>query len=88
MPALTTPLPSAAQITALQQVREYPAINVLLSTTPAAQLTRADASRLDALAAQAVDRVRAELQPAAAAPTVRRLRALLEQARTGPPPRR
>ncbi len=84
MPALTTPLPAAAQITALQQVREYPAISVLLSTTPAAQLTHADALRLDALATQAVDRVRTELQPAAAAPAVRRLRSLLDQARTGP----
>ncbi len=84
MPVMTTPLPTAAQITALQQVREYPAISVLLSTTPAAQLNRPDALRLDALAAQAVDRVRAELQPAAAAPAVRRLRTLLEQARNGP----
>lgn len=84
MPALTTPLPAAAQTTALQQVREYPAISVLLSTAPATQLTRADALRLDALAAQAIDRVHAELEPAAAAPAVRRLRTLLEQARNGP----
>ncbi len=84
MPVMTTSPPTAAQITALQRVREYPAISVLLSTTPAAQLTRADALRLDALAVQAVDRVRAELQPAAAAPAVRRLRTLLEQARSGP----
>jgi hypothetical protein len=32
-----------AQVTALQQVREYPAISILLTTTPAAQLTHADA---------------------------------------------
>lgn len=84
MPALMTSLPAAAQITALQQVREYPAISVLLTTTPAAQLSRADALRLDALATQAVDRVRAELRPEAAAPAVRRLHHLVEQARTGP----
>lgn len=76
--------PSAAQVVALQQVREYPAISVLLTTTAAAQLTRADALRLDALATQAVDRVRAELQPEAAAPAVRRLHNLVEQARRGP----
>ncbi len=84
MPTTTTPLPAAAQITALQEVREYPAISLLLTTTPAAQLGHADALRLDALAAQAVDRVRAELQPDAAAPAVRRLRVLLDQARRGP----
>ncbi|RZU46608.1 hypothetical protein EV385_6683 [Krasilnikovia cinnamomea] len=84
MPATTTAPPAAAQITALQQTREYPAISVLLTTTPAAQLTRGDALRLDALAADAVDRVRAELQPDAAAPAVRRLQTLLEQAHHGP----
>ena len=83
-PTATAPSPAAAQITALQQVHEYPAISLLLTTTPAAQLSRADALRLDALAARAVDRVRAELQPDAAAPAVRRLTALVEQARRGP----
>ncbi|MEV4702894.1 hypothetical protein [Actinoplanes sp. NPDC049316] len=77
-------VPAPAQVTALQQVRDYPAISVLLSTTPAAELHTADALRLDALAGQAVARVRAELQPAAAAPAVRRLAALVEQARRGP----
>jgi hypothetical protein len=81
--ATATP-PVAAEVSALQQVHEYPAISVLLTTTPAAQLGRADALRLDALAAQAVDRVRTELQPAAAAPAVRRLQALLKEARQGP----
>lgn len=85
MPAMTTPLPAApAQIIALQQVREYPAISVLLNTTPGPQLTSADVLRLEALAAQAVDRVRAELQPEAAAPAVGRLQQLVEQARRGP----
>jgi hypothetical protein len=81
--ATATP-PAAAQVSALQQVNEYPAISVLLTTTPAAQLGHADAVRLNALATQAIDRVRAELQPAAAAPAVRRLQALVEQARKGP----
>lgn len=82
LPAATVPAP--AQITALQQVREYPAISVLLTTTPAAQLTRADALRLDALAAHAADRVHTELPPETAAPAVRRLHDLVAQARRGP----
>ncbi len=83
-PVAQTSVPSAAQITELQSVREYPAISLLLTTTPAAELTHADALRLDALAARAVDRIRAELQPAAAAPAVRRLHALIDEARRGP----
>lgn len=88
-PSLTLALPLAtipapAQITALQQVREYPAISLLLSTTPAAELTGADAFRLDALAAEAVQRLRDELQPAAAAPAIGRLHTLLDQAHRGP----
>ncbi|GAA3273636.1 hypothetical protein Dvina_37505 [Dactylosporangium vinaceum] len=77
-------IPAAAQVTALQQVREYPAVSLLLSTTPAAVLTRADALRLDALAASAVDRLDDELQPEAALPAIRRLHRLVEQARRGP----
>ncbi|MDP9817879.1 baeRF3 domain-containing protein [Spirilliplanes yamanashiensis] len=80
----TATAPAAAQITALQQVHEYPAVSVLLSTTPAAQLGHADALRLDALAGRAIDRLRTELQPAAAAPAVRRLRVLVDRARRGP----
>lgn len=76
--------PAAAQIIALQEVHEYPAISVLLNTTPAAELTDADALRLDTLADRAVERVRAELQPAAAAPAVRRLAALVARAHRAP----
>ena len=65
MPATTITLPAAAQITALPDVREYPAISVLLSTAPTAQLGHADAVRLDALTTQAIDRVRADLAVAA-----------------------
>ncbi|TWJ22314.1 hypothetical protein [Micromonospora endolithica] len=77
-------VPSPGQITALQAVREYPAISLLLTTTPAAELAHADLLRLEALAGQAVERVRAELRPEAAAPAVRRLRDLVDQARRGP----
>lgn len=68
----------------LQQVREYPAISLLLSTTPVAELTGADALGLDALTAEAVERLRGELQSAAAAPAIGRLHTLLGQARHGP----
>ncbi|GAA5180468.1 hypothetical protein GCM10023322_12840 [Rugosimonospora acidiphila] len=76
--------PSAAQIAALQKIREYPAISVLVTTTPAAVLGAEDALRLDALAGRAVHRVRGELCPATAAPAVERLNALLALARRGP----
>jgi hypothetical protein len=76
--------PAAAQITALQAVREYPAISVLITTTPAAQLTHADTLRLNALASRAIQRVSVELQPAAARPAVRGLANLVAQARHGP----
>src|SRR5512139_2603084 len=81
-PAVT--VPSAGQVTALQSVREYPAISLLLTTTPGATLAHADALRLEGLAGQAVERVRAELRPEAAAPAVRRLRDLVDEARRGP----
>ncbi|WP_431920926.1 hypothetical protein [Nonomuraea jabiensis] len=77
-------IPAPAQITVLQQVRQYPAVSLLLNTTPAAELTRADALRLDALAADAVQRLRDELQPAAADPAIGRLHTLIDQARHGP----
>lgn len=85
-PTLADPAPvlSAAQVTALQAVREYPAISVLLTTSPGAELTRADALRLEGLAARAVERVREELVPEAAVPAARRLNALVERARRGP----
>ncbi|PWU56815.1 hypothetical protein DLJ47_04945 [Micromonospora sp. S4605] len=64
-------------------MREYPAISLLLTTTPSAVLAHADALRLDTLAEQAASRVPAELQPAAA-PAVRRLHDLVCRARGGP----
>ncbi|GAA0838334.1 hypothetical protein ACFQVD_08755 [Streptosporangium amethystogenes subsp. fukuiense] len=77
-------IPAPAQITALQQVREYPAVSLLLSTNPAAELTRADALRMEGLAAEAVQRLRSELQPAVADPVIGRLHRLIDQARHGP----
>jgi hypothetical protein len=78
----TVPIP--AQVTALLQVHEYPAVSLLLTTTPAAELIRSDDLRLDALAATAIERLRAELPPDTTAPLVRRLHELIEQAHAGP----
>jgi hypothetical protein len=78
-------IPASAQITALQQVREYPTISLLLSTKPRPPRSpAADALRLDALAAEAVQRLRSELRPAAAAPAIGRLQTLIDQAHRGP----
>ncbi len=78
----TVPIPT--QVTALPQVNEYPAVSLLLTTTPAAELVRADAQRLDALAATAVQRLRRELPPETTTPVVRRLHKLIDQAHAGP----
>lgn len=82
--SILSTLPIPAQVTALLQVHEYPAVSLLLTTTPAAELIPADALRLDELAATAVQRLRAEPPPDTTAPVVRRLHGLVEQARSGP----
>jgi hypothetical protein len=77
-------VPIPAQVTALLQVQEYPAVSLLLTTTPATALIRSDAQRLDALAATAAQRLRAELPPETTTPVVRRLHKLIDQAHAGP----
>lgn len=52
------PMPTAEQIVLLQAIRGYPALSVLLSTTPAPVMSPGDAMRLDRLVEGAVDRVR------------------------------
>ena len=54
------PVPSAAQVAALQGVRGYPCISVLLGTTPGPRLTPTDITRLQQLLGQASDRLRTE----------------------------
>jgi len=64
--AFPPPPPTPEQIVLLQAVQDYPALSVLVSTTPAPVMTPADATRVRARVAQAVERVRREqLGPAA-----------------------
>jgi hypothetical protein len=54
------PPPSPEQVVLLQAVRSYPAVSVLLNTTPARAMTAADAARLRGLVDLAARRLRAE----------------------------
>ncbi|MER7070337.1 hypothetical protein [Terrabacter sp. NPDC000476] len=54
------PSPTPTDVLALQSVRDYPAISVLCTTTPAPVMTTGDLDRLEALVEDAVQRVRAE----------------------------
>ncbi len=54
------PVPTAAEVLALQAVHEYPAISILCSTDGAPVMTPAAAARLEQLADDATRRVRAE----------------------------
>ena len=60
-PLAALPLPSPADVVALQGVRDYPAVSVLCSTEPSARMTRGDARRLAVLVSGAADRLTAEL---------------------------
>jgi hypothetical protein len=52
--------PSAEQVVLLQAVRDYPAVSLLLSTTPAPVMTATDAASLRRLLVQAEQRLRSE----------------------------
>ena len=54
------PLPTPAEVLDLQSVRTYPAVSVLVSTRPAARMSREDAARLGGLVDLALARVAAE----------------------------
>lgn len=54
------PLPSAAEVVAVQAVEDYPAVSVLCSTDPAPVMTRESAARLSRLVDDAVARLRDE----------------------------
>jgi len=56
----TPSLPTAEQVVLLQCLRGYPLVSLLLSTTPSAALSGAEAVRLHQLLAQATRRLRAE----------------------------
>ncbi len=51
------PLPTAAEVVAVQAVQDYPAVSVLCATRPAAQMSRSCVARLNGLVGQAVQRL-------------------------------
>lgn len=56
----TPALPTAEQVVLLQSVRSYPAVSLLMNTTPSTALSGAEAIRLNQMLAQATRRLRAE----------------------------
>jgi len=74
------PLPTPPDVVELQEVREYPAVSVLLSTDPAERMTATDAARLDALVAEARVRLEGELGHGPAGALRDRLRLLAADA--------
>lgn len=63
---------------------DYPAVSVLLPTTPVVRLASRDGELLDRLVKQAAARLIAELPPERAEPIVTRLRCLVLEAQSGP----
>ncbi|MGL5911475.1 MAG: hypothetical protein ACRCZP_15860, partial [Phycicoccus sp.] len=74
------PMPSHGEVLALQAVRDYPAVSLLCSTTPAPTMTTEDRSRLARLAADASRRVEEELGRSAGQPLRTRLEDIVEDA--------
>ena len=75
-------LPGQDTVRRLQHVRGYPAVSLLMSTSPGDRLTGADAETMRRLTAEAEHRVRAEAGAPVAAALAARLRLLGDQAAT------
>lgn len=78
------PLPSPAEVLALQEVMEYPAVSVLCATEAGPRLRDHDAARLAALVAEAVARIEDELGSGPARPIRERLEHLAAEALARP----
>ena len=72
-------MPDLATARRLQQVRGFPAVSILLSTTPADRMTTTDSATLEQLIAQAVNRLRVEA-PVSADDLSHRLRSVADWA--------
>ncbi|MGL5859322.1 MAG: hypothetical protein ACRC35_13135 [Angustibacter sp.] len=88
-PELPTTPPDVEEVTAsavmaLQAVRSWPCVSVLLTTTPAPRMLPDEAARLRRLADQAQDRLDVEALPGAGSTVMPALRRLLEEAVSGP----
>jgi hypothetical protein len=77
-------LPTAEQVVLLQAVRGYPAVSLLMNTTPSPALTGGEAARLHQLLAQATRRLRAEGPGDAPAAALANLERLVDDAVGGP----
>jgi hypothetical protein len=75
---------SPGLVTLLQTLQGYPAVSLLMSTTPAARMLREDAARLAALARQAQARLESEAMPGARATVLTPLAELVSAAGRGP----
>jgi hypothetical protein len=73
-----------ADLDAIQSVRSYPCVSILLSTSPGTRLGTADGERLDALVAEALSRLARELEPARVIAMEQCLARLVESARRRP----
>ena len=77
-------LPTAEQVVLLQSVRSYPAVSLLMNTTPSTALTASAAVRLNQLLAQATRRLRAEGAASDVAAALANLERLVDDAVSGP----
>lgn len=60
------PLPTAAEVLALQAIRDYPAVSVLCSTEPSPAMSTTEVARLEQLVDDAARRLRLEFGPSVA----------------------
>ena len=77
-------LPCADQVVLLQAIRDYPAVSLLMNTTPAPTMTPDDAAALRQLGRQAAQRLTGEDLPAGARGLIATLDRLTSQAAAGP----
>lgn len=77
-------LPSADDVVLLQVIRDYPAVTLLMCTTPATVMTRDDATALRGMARRAAERLRREDLGAVEGAVIAAMERLTAQAATGP----
>jgi hypothetical protein len=75
---------SPGLVTLLQTLQGYPAVSLLMSTTPAARMLREDAARLAALARQAEARLESEAMPGARGTVLAPMAELVSAVERGP----
>jgi len=77
-------LPTPSMVTLLQAIESYPAVSLLMSTTPASRMLPEDAERLLGMAREADSRLTSESLPGIRATILRPLADLAEEAGHGP----